>query len=551
MTRKSKNIAQWLGVVILMACLVLVAAALQETAREEPETEKFKLEEVSTNPKRLKDYDLPGLETKVNLKSLDPWDVVQLIEFLAYKGGLNNIVIGKGVSGLTTKLKFDDVAIGDALEVVLSVNSLAYQVKGGIITVMMDEEYRALYGTSFYDHKQVRIVELKYANPGHVAALLAPVKSSIGTVVSDPITGTLILVDTPEKIREMRTIIDKTDISTVSRVLPTETKAFQLQYASVEDMQREVSALLTAEIGSVRADRRTRTLLVTDLPHSIKKIAELIRIFDKRPKQVFIESKIVQVTLSDEYSLGINWEHLFQGLEPRFSLASKVQPAALKRHVGQLDYATIVGGGDLSVVLNAIRSIGETKTLSNPHIAVLDGEEATIKVVSEEPYVETKFESGSTNVSAETYQFIEVGTLLSVTPRVNEDGFISMVIKPEVSSFERSDLGQLGRYTIPIVTKSYAETTVMVKDGETIIIAGMIQDSKATVHSSVPVLGRLPLFGVLFRSESDVVTRAERVVFLTPRIITGEERFLRTRDTRKEPKPLRAVERREERISGR
>ena len=218
MISKSKKVAQWLGIVSLTVCLVFVAAALQETAREESETGNFKLEEASTQPKRLKDYDLPGLEAKVNLKSLEPWDVVQLIEFLAYKGGLNNIVIGKGVSGLTTKLKFDDVTVGDALEVVLSVNNLAYQVRGGIITVMTDEEYRTLYGTSFYDHKQVRIVELKYADPSHVSVLLTPVKSAIGTVVSDPITGTLVLIDTPEKIREMRAIIDKTDISTVSRL---------------------------------------------------------------------------------------------------------------------------------------------------------------------------------------------------------------------------------------------------------------------------------------------------------------------------------------------
>ena len=77
-------------------------------------------------PKPLTEYDLPGLENTVSLTSLDPWDVVQLIEFLAHRGGLNNMVIGPGVAGLTTKLKFENVTVGEALEVVLSVNTLAY-----------------------------------------------------------------------------------------------------------------------------------------------------------------------------------------------------------------------------------------------------------------------------------------------------------------------------------------------------------------------------------------------------------------------------------------
>jgi len=494
--------------------------------------------DLRVQPKRLKDYGLSGLDAKVNLESLEPWDVVELIEFLAYRGGLHNIVIGKGVAGLTTKLKFDDVTVGDALEVVLSVNNLAYQVKAGIVRIMTDEEYTRLHGAGFYDHKKVRIVDLKYGDANRVAGMLEPVKSSIGTVVADPLTATLILIDTPEKIREMRAIIERADMETISRVIPAETKPFVLQYAELEDIQKEVSAIVSKDVGRVSADARTKTLIVRDLPHNMRRIEELISLFDRRPKQVFIESKIVQVSLSDEYSMGIQWHHLFEGIDPRFSLQTDMRPSQVLDGYGRLTYATILGAGDLTAVLDALKRIGETKILSNPHVAVLDSQEATIKVVEDRPYAEAELESGSTNVVGEKIQFIEVGVSLSVTPRVSEDGFISMAIRPEVSTVEDY---YAARYPVPVVRKSYAETSVMVKDGATIIIAGMIENRKAERDDSIPFLWRIPLLGLLFRSSSDLLQTRETIAFLTPRIITGDEPFLLARDLEKVPKPLRPV----------
>lgn len=500
-----------------------------------------------SGPKRLLDYGLPGLEQRVNLTSMEPWDAVQLIEFLAHRGGLNNIVIGRDVSG-HTKLKFDDVSVGDALEVVLSVNRLAYEVRSGIITIMTDEEYKARYGTSFYDNKRVRIVELQYADPNRVAEMLAEVRSKIGTVVADPVTGTLVLIDTPEKTEEMMRVIRKTDIATVSRVLPTETQAFKLQYGAVGDLEAGITALLTEGIGSVRSDNRTRTLIVTALPHNMRQVEELVRLFDRRPHEVFIESKIVQVNLSDEYRFGIEWNHLFHGVNPRFRLGVDVEPgtplssrgliAPAGSGIGTMRYNTILGGGNLNLVLDVLRTIGETKILSNPHVAVLDGETATIKVVRDEPYAEAQLESGTTNVVGETIKFIEVGVSLDVTPRINEESMISVAIRPEISSVATT---YEARYSVPVVQKAYAETSVMVKDGETIIIGGMIENRKVDLDNRVPVLGRIPLLGLLFRGQTSAMQNSEIIVFLTPRIVSGEEPFQLLRDIKKAPKPLRTV----------
>ncbi len=510
---------------------------------------------VSSNTVSLSRCGIPGMEKKVELKSVDPWDIVQLIEFLAHRGGLDNIVIGKGVSGKTTKLKFKDVTVGEALDVVLSVNKLAYVIQDKIITIITDAEYMQRYGVSFYDNKQIRIVELEYADPARVANMLQPVKSVIGTVVSDPVTGTLIFIDTPEKIEQMLKIVEKTDISTVSRVVPTETVTFKLQYADLDGVRDEITPMITKDVGAIYADRRTRSIIITDLPHVLDKISTVIDAFDAKEKQVFIEAKIVQVLLTEDFKLGINWDHVIQGVDPRFSLASTVKtvagPTAAAVSLsetaadiignttgGAMSYKTIVGGGSLEMILAAISKIGDTKVLSNPHVAVVSDEEAMVKVVTDQPYAEASLESGTTNVVGESIIFIEVGVKLSVTPHINDNGMIRMDIKPEVSTV-------VGTYqafrNVPIVRKSYSETTVLIKDGETIIIAGMVEERKLDNTSSVPLLGRIPLFGWLFKTKETTTETLETIVFLTPRIISGEEPVMLLRDMKKKPKPLRRV----------
>ncbi len=490
-------------------------------------------------PKSLKDHGIEGLDNIVVLDALGALGVDQVIRILAHEGGLKNVVIGKNVAGSTT-LKFDGVTVGDALEVVLSVNDLAYEVKGGIITIITDEEYRAKNGVSFYDQKDVQIIKLNFADPTRVLTMLERVKSQIGTAVADQMTGTIILIDTPDKIQEMKAVIEKADISTIERVVPTVTKTFALQHANVAEIQSQIQPLLSKSVGSLHADVRTKTIIVRDVEHNMNKISELVKTFDRKPKQVFVEAKVVEVALGDDYSLGINWQHMFQGMDPRFALSTVSAPGSASVPNFRMTYNTIAADGDLEVILEALKSVGDTKILSNPQIAVMDGEEATIEVVEDQPYKEVAIESGTTNVTGVTYIFKPVGVLLNVTPRINDEEFITCAIKPEISSISQWYDGAPQEGT-PVIKKAHAETTVMVKNGVTIIIGGLIKDRKDESTSSVPLLGALPIIGRFFRYDTVSSVNTETVVFLTPRIITGEEPFLRMRDLKKMPKPLRSV----------
>ncbi len=493
-------------------------------------------------PKMITDYALTNLDRLVSLDVIEPMEVADLLKFLALKGDLN-VIVGREVAG-TTKLMLKEVALGEALEIVLAANGLAYEVKGNIIKVMTDKEYRELHGEGFYERKQAKIIELKYASPKNVALILAEIKSSIGKIVADDVTGTLVLIDTPEKILEMEAVIRKAELPTIQRQMPTVTTNFVLQYAKVEDLEPQITPMLTRDVGQVHGDKRTKTLIVTDLPHMIARIAHVVAAFDVVKKQVFIEAKIVNVRLSDEFRMGVNWDYLFQGLDPRFALSAASQFPLLdladKAQRGTLTYHTIAAGNDVNSVIEALQSVGDTKLLSNPHIAVLDGEEASIKVIQQQPYAELQFESGSTNVVGKVYKFIDVGVTLGVTPRINEQGFITVDIKPDVSSI-------IGTYDtasgqgVPIVKKSVAETSVSVKDGVTIIIGGLIDevDTKETV--GLPLLSRIPFLGALFRTTTTVKQNSELIVLLTPRIVTGDRFFERSKDIKKQPRSVAAV----------
>jgi general secretion pathway protein D len=495
--------------------------------------------------KTLNQYGFEGMSKKVSL-DLRAMDMVDVLKFLAIEGNLN-IVAGKEVTG-PVSLLINDVAIGDALEMILALNNFAYEVQGSIIKIMPAKDYKALYGVEFYDQKKTVIRQLKYASAKNIATMMGSVKSDIGKIIYDDSTGTIVMIDTPAKIREMEEIINSAEMPTITRVLPTETKVFELKYALADNIKEEVSKSLTTDIGTMRLDKRTNTIVVTDLPHQMKKIETVIKAFDRKTREVFIEAKIVEVTLSDMFQWGIDWDyisqytHKFGGAKRTYSITPQASlPLGLTGTYGQLAIASM-DTANLAFTLQALDTVGETKILSNPHLTVEENREATIKVIEKQPYQleTTTTASGGTTTTSKNYEFVDVGVTLNVKPLINEDGFISMVIKPEVSSISTWYGGAAqAAGSVPVVKSANAETTVTIKDGVSIIIAGLIKDNKTKTVNKLPILGDLPLVGLLFKNISDDIRRTETVVFLTPRIVNGDQPFLMDRDTQKPTKGIR------------
>ena len=173
------------------------------------------------------------------------------------------------------------------------------------------------------------------------------------------------------------------------------------------------------------------------------------------------------------------------------------------------------------ILMKFLATLGEARLISNTKIAVINNHEARIHVGRQEAYITSTTTSGqTTTTTAEDVTFVNVGIQLSVTPTINDEGYIIMKIKPEVSSVVDTLITPSGNQ-IPIIDTSLAETTVMVKDNATIIIGGLRREEEVLVAKRIPFFGDLPILGSIFRSQTSTTQHSELLVMITPHIING------------------------------
>ncbi len=453
----------------------------------------------------------PFVIDALELKGMDILDVLKLI---SQKSGLN-IVASNDVRGKIT-IYLKDVSVWDALKIILETNNLAYEKIGNLIKVIPEKDYEMIYGKRFSDKTQVRIIPLTYSNASELTILLENMRSSIGKIIFDEKSNTIVLIDGPSNLNNMEDFIKATD-------KPVSTKIFSLNYAKAEDLEKEIKGLLTERTGTVNINSRTNKIVISDTPVKLERIEEVISAFDERHKEVLIQAKIIQVILSDQFEMGVDLQYLATnagshslGADFDFSVLSATDK------YGQISVGTLASD-DYEGFIEILNTIGTTNTLSSPHITALNNEEAKIMVGTTQPYVTTTTTTPASGPSttAEAISFIDVGVKLFVTPTIGTDDFVTMRIRPEISAIN-TYLTTSENNEIPIVDTTESETTVMVKDGTTIIIAGLIKDENIETIKKVPILGDIPLLNLIFRSKDDLVRKTETIVFLTPHIISGE-----------------------------
>lgn len=466
-------------------------------------------------------------ETNNNLISLDlkGIDIIEVFRILSMKIG-KTVVASKGVSG-RVNLFLNNVTFEDALEVILITQGLAREQKGNIIMVMRDVEYKRRYGKDYSEKRELRSLKLEYARPSDVFNVLSKVKSDIGKIIVDEGSGNIILIDVPERLDLMEKVIHDMD-------QPLKVRTFDLNYAEVAVMRDHLENMITEGPGRVFIDERTNKIIVSDLDEKIKDIEHMIKVFDEETRQVFIEAMILQVVLKEEFQRGINWESILtsssgpfswlDGLNiantfpssPSFSPSPDIGGSNTTLSIGTL------GSNNYTYVLNFLETFGDTKVLSRPKIAVINNEEASILVGTREAYVTQSLSQGeSTTVTSESVQFIDVGVKLNVTPTINKDNFVTLKIRPEVSTVRETLSTALGS-NIPIVETSEASTTVKIKSGSTILIGGLMKEERRDDVSGIPFFSKIPLLGVLFGSRAKLKKKTELIIFLRPDIMTGE-----------------------------
>jgi MSHA type pilus biogenesis protein MshL len=461
------------------------------------------------NAIRVTRLDGPIMLDVLDVKNMDILDMLKLI---SQKSGLN-IIAGQNVKGKVTVF-LKDIEAREALRIIVESYGWSYARNNGIIQVMTDKEYETKYGYRFGQPLETRIKQLSHAKAAEVAAVLGQMKSPSGKVIIDQNSGILILTDETEKLDAMDAVTRRLDFPVASRV-------FVLSYAKAQDISPKVSELLTPSIGTVHFDERSNRIMVSDTAPKIDEIQKFITAFDHKNREVLIEAKIVQITLSDEHKLGVDWQGVVANYH-NLTLSGDFDVLGGSDKRGQLSIGTLAADGYTALV-EALETVGETNILSSPRIMAVNNQEARILVGSTEPYVTstTTTPSSGPTTTAESVNFIDVGVKLYVTPTIHEDDFITMKIRPEVSSVT-SNLTTSNNNTIPIVETSEAETVVNVKDGVSVIIGGLIKEEAINTTKKVPLLGNIPILGMAFRSTNNSKSKTEIVIFLTPRIVSGD-----------------------------
>jgi len=272
--------------------------------------------------------------------------------------------------------------------------------------------------------------------------------------------------------------------------------------------------LLEREVAVV-AEETSNVLLLSASPRYFNTIEALIKELDQPPPQVLIQVMLAEMTLDETTELGMDWNVTTKWNKGRDSIGAGTQIALAAQGDG---FNLSVAAGDLSFFLRALQSQGRLEVLSRPQILASDNQQAIINVGQRVPFI-TNSQITSLGATINTIQYQDVGIILTVTPRINPDGFVKLDVKPEISSIASSSVTISETTKAIVINQRSAQTTVSVQDGHTIIIGGLITTKDDHREDRVPWLGDWPLIGALFRGTTKVKERSELLIILTPHVL--------------------------------
>jgi len=261
-------------------------------------------------------------------------------------------------------------------------------------------------------------------------------------------------------------------------------------------------------------------------------VKEIIKELDRPSKQVLIDTLIVEVKLDETTKYGVQWSVL----TGKFNLQQNTGIVSATISNPKIDITTPIGASaasglmafatdskDFFGVIQALATDGKVNVLSNPHIMVKNYEKASISIGNDEPIATQNTQTSLTGTSSliQNIEYRKTGILFTVTPQITEGGMVVMSLRQEVS--DRSTDRTVGSGTFPSFTKREAETTIIAKDGETVVIGGLIQEKKDKTTSGVPLLKSIPILGHLFSYTTDTIGKTELIILLTPRIVSNPE----------------------------
>ena len=389
-------------------------------------------------------------------------------------------------------------------------------------------------GFNFIVSKDVKgTVTLKLSNvPWDLALDIVLEDAILGAVVE----GNVIKVAPLKTIQTKQSAIQAAARSK-EQLEPLITRQIFINYATADELTPLADPLLSQR-GDIKVDTRTNSILVTDTASRVRQIEELVKSLDTRTPQVLIESRIVQATLDFTRELGVQWGVDYKASAATGNPTGATFPSSINAggtNIGApfgtqgnnfiVDLPAAVGTGsggaigivlgslsgafDLDIRLSALENRGDGRVLSSPRVLTLNNNPARIEQGVSIPFL-------SVSAAGTQTQFVDANLTLDVTPQVTNDNRILMDIKV---TDNRPDPTLTGANGQPSIRRNEAETQTIASDGETIVIGGIYTRETSESLRGIPWFNRIPLLGWLFRTERNIDSRRELIIFVTPRIV--------------------------------
>ena len=355
-------------------------------------------------------------------------------------------------------------------------------------------------------------------------------------ITVDARTNSLLIGGTPRQLEMAEAVIKKLDaseaqqrITRVYRPHNAQAEALGKALSSFLDQERQklTSALGADRLGAAQrmlerevavvAEPEANVLLISASPRYFRTIFDMIRQLDQPPAQVLIQALLAEILLDDQTQFGAEWAYTAKSggtkttVGPNFNVEAGIGTDAT-------GLAVSVTGGDLTFFLRALKSQGRLELLSRPQILAADNQPAKINVGQSVPLI-TASRTTDQGDTINTITYEDIGVSLDVLPRIGAGDTVRMEIKPEISSLGNTFFEVAKGVEAQSINTRSAETTVTCFDGQTIIMGGLITTLERSTEDKVPILGDVPLLGLLFRNTQKDESRNEFLVFLTPRIM--------------------------------
>jgi len=413
----------------------------------------------------------------------------------------------------------------------------------------------------------ITVIPLEYASSESLSTTVSGLLESRQKQVKGRRAGPPLKILSYERINVVIVLADRQNTQMIQALIktldqPTPKGAGNIQVVYLENAQAEELAkvltglptkpqtkgeqpIISTEVKIV-ADKATNALVITAKPEEYKVLEPIIQQLDIPRKQVYVEALIMEVRASLQVSVGVDWiaankTDLPLGADDGVAFGgSRTSGGSVLDEFGNLalpsgltagvvSFPVTIGGitfSNLAALITAAQTDNNFNVIATPQLMTLDNEEASVVVAENIPF-STRVDEGTavTDRAIQSFEYRDVGVTLKITPQINEKRFVKLKIFEEISRVvsETTQLSPTQVVLAPTTTKRTAETNVQVRDGRTVVIAGLVGDNVDISTTKVPCLGDIPIVGWLFKSESRNTTRTNLLIFLTPYIVANPE----------------------------